>query len=262
MSRGVVITLFVLGLTAHDAAGDTTPWYRGKYGKNRVTHLTITLGVGAAWLTSQLIQDSFAATDCRWCEPPGFDRATRNALVWNNQDRAQLLSNLNAYVVSPIFGLGLLIASDHDASASRLIDDLLPIAETVVMVEVVIQVLKAAVGRQRPYAHFDTTEAAPTTDDNASFPSGHSSLGFAITTSAGVIAHWRHYKTEPYIWGVGITLSLTTEYLRIAADRHYLSDVVLGGLLGAGAALLVPRLMRRELLIVPVSNGAALVGQF
>ena len=259
MGRRFAIALVVLGLTARHAAADS--WYRGKHGRNRVTHLTVTVGVGAGWLSTILLRSELSALDCRWCEPPSFDRATRNTLVWNNTDRAQLLSNLNAYVAAPLVGLGLLLASDHDAGVSRLIDDLLPIVETVAITQLTVQLLKLSIGRQRPYARFDPPDA-PTSDDNVSFPSGHSSLGFAITTSAGVIAHWRHYKTEPYIWGAGIALSLTTEYLRIAADKHYLSDVIVGGLLGVGAGLLVPRLMRRELAIVPVSNGAALVGQF
>jgi membrane-associated phospholipid phosphatase len=67
---------------------------------------------------------------------------------------------------------------------------------------------------------------------------------------------------EPYIWGAGVALSLTTEYLRIAADRHYFSDVFVGGLVGLGSGLLIPRLMRRDLEIVPTSNGAAVAGTF
>ncbi len=256
-----LVMLLALGWTTHAEAGDKS-WYRGKYGKNRVTHLTLTVGAGVGWLSAELLRDTLVPERCRWCEPPGFDRAARNAVVWNNSDRANTLSNFNAYLVSPIVGFGLLIASDHDASATRLIDDLLPILETVAFTQLAMQFAKLAVLRQRPYAHFDTTNAAFNSDDNLSFPSGHSSLGFAITTSAGLVAHWRGYKTEPYIWALGITLSLTTEYLRMAADKHYLSDVLTGGLVGVGAGLLVPRLMRRDLVIVPISNGAAVAGSF
>ncbi|MBA2542339.1 MAG: phosphatase PAP2 family protein [Deltaproteobacteria bacterium] len=259
MVRRVVLVLMILGWMAPSATAE--PWYRGKYGRNRVTHLTITVGVGTAWLATTLLKGSLVS-DCRWCEPPGFDRATRDALVWNNTGRAGTLSSLNVYVVSPIAAFGLLVLSDHDASASRLIDDLLPIAETVVFTQLAVHLLKLGVKRQRPEVRFGTATGAPTASDNLSFPSGHSSLGFALTTSAGLVAHWRHYWTEPYIWGVGITLSLATEYLRVAADKHYLSDVLAGGLVGVGAGLLVPRLMRRELKIVPVANGAALAGQF
>jgi membrane-associated phospholipid phosphatase len=48
----------------------------------------------------------------------------------------------------------------------------------------------------------------------------------------------------------------------MAADKHYLSDVVVGGLIGFGGGLLIPRLMREDVPIVPVKNGLAFVGTF
>ena len=87
-------------------------------------------------------------------------------------------------------------------------------------------------------------------------------LGFSITVAAGMVAHWRNYWTEPYIWGTGIFLSTTTQYLRIAADKHYFSDVLVGGALGIAGGLLIPRLMREDVPIVPIKNGVAWVGEF
>ena len=124
------------------------------------------------------------------------------------------------------------------------------------------QVIKFSVGRQRPYAHFGSPTATPTTDDNTSFISGHSVLGFSLTASAGMICHWRHYWTEPYVWTAGIALSLSTEYLRMGADKHYLTDVVAGGAVGLATGMIVPRLMREDIKIVPISNGAAVAGTF
>jgi len=245
---------------ATSAHADEQRWYRGKYGRNRVTHLTITVAFGAAYLASEtILNDALTSERCRWCDPPDFDRSARDALAWNDKARANFLSNMDAFVLAPVVGLGLLVASDHDATASRLIDDLLPIAETVAISQAVTQIVKFTVARRRPYARFGTD--APNNEDNLSFWSGHSALGFGITTSAGLIAHWRGYWTEPYIWAAGIAISLSTEYLRIAADRHYLSDVFVGGLVGVGSGLLIPRLMRRDLEIVPVANGIALAGK-
>jgi membrane-associated phospholipid phosphatase len=260
-----LVVLFVLAMAtgpAH-AEKDHEPWYRGTYGRNRVVHLTITASFGVAFLASEtVLKNSLAASSCRWCEPPAFDRAVRNALVWGDTGRAHFLSSMDAYVVSPIVGFGLLVASDHAASWSRVIDDTLPVAETVAISQVLTQIVKFSVSRQRPYAHFAAPGATPTNDDNLSFWSGHSALGFSITASAGLICHWRHYWTEPYVWTAGIALSLSTEYLRVAADKHYLSDVFIGGVVGIGSGLLIPRLMRRDIKIVPVKDGAAVVGEF
>jgi membrane-associated phospholipid phosphatase len=239
------------------------PWYRGKYGHNRVVHLSLTAGLGVMFLVSEtLLKPTLAAGECRWCSPPAFDASVRNALVWHDTNLANFLSTMDAYVLAPIVGFGLLIAADSDASWSRLIDDTLPVAETIAISESITQIIKFSVGRQRPYAHFGNPNAPVGSDDNTSFLSGHSVLGFSITASAGLICHWRGYWTEPYVWATGIALSLSTEYFRIGADKHYLSDVVAGGVLGIASGLLVPRLMRRDIKIVPVANGAAVVGSF
>jgi membrane-associated phospholipid phosphatase len=238
------------------------PWYRGPYARNRIINLSVTGALGLYLLSGVVFNTSLTAETCRWCDPPDFDRAARHALLWQNTGLADKLSFYDAYILAPTVGLTLLILSDSDASASRLIDDVLPVAETVAIVQVATQLGKYAFARQRPYAHYATAPLDPTVDNNSSFWSGHSVLGFAITSAAATVCHFRGYWTEPYVWGAGIALSLSTEYLRVAADKHYLSDVVGGGLVGLGVGLLVPRLMQRSIKIVPVQNGVGVTGHF
>lgn len=238
------------------------PWYRGPYARNRFIHMGVTAALGGYLLSGSVFNFSLTAHACRWCTPPSFDRAARTALVWSNTKRADSLSSLDAYVLGPIVGLSLLIASDYDAGTSRLIDDILPVVETVAIVQVLTQFGKYGFARSRPYVYFATSTLDPGADNYSSFWSGHSVLGFAITSAAATVCHFRHYWTEPYVWATGIALSVSAEYLRIAADKHYLSDVVGGGVVGIAAGLLVPRLMQRSITIVPVANGAAVVGMF
>jgi membrane-associated phospholipid phosphatase len=238
------------------------PWYRGPYARNRIINLSVTGALGLYLLSGMVFDTSLVAQTCRWCDPPDFDRAARHALLWQNTGLADSLSSYDAYVLAPTVGLTLLILSDADASASRLIDDVLPVAETLAIVQVATQLGKFAVARQRPYSHYGTVPLDPNADNNSSFWSGHSVIGFAITSAAGTVCHFRGYWTEPYVWGAGIALSLSTEYLRVAADKHYLSDVVGGGLIGLTAGLLVPRLMQRSIKIVPVQNGVGVTGHF
>lgn len=247
-----------------DAGNQTTPWYSGPYATNRFTHLAVTGVLGLYILSGYIFPTTPTAKTCRWCNPPGFDESARNALVWGDRGRADTYSTIAAYVVSPIVALTLLIAADKNASATRLIDDVLPVMETLAIVQVATVFGKWAFARERPNAHF-ADAAHPLVvgaDNDSSFWSGHSVVGFAITTAAGTMCHFRHYWTEPYVWAAGITLSLTVEYLRIAADKHYLSDVFVGGLIGIAAGALVPRLMSRDIKIVPISNGVSVVGMF
>ena len=247
-----------------DPVGPVGPWYTGKYANNRFTHMAITGVLGLYVLSGYFVKSTPTASSCRWCSPPGFDRSARNALVWNNTGRADTLSTIGAYVVAPIVGLTLLIAADKNASATRLIDDVLPVAETVAIVQVATIFGKWLFARERPYAYFrdPATPLDPKVDNFSSFWSGHSVLGFAITAAAGTVCHERRYWTEPYVWTAGVALSLSVEYLRVAADKHYLSDVFVGGLVGLAAGLLVPRLMSRDIKIVPMPNGVAVAGAF
>ncbi len=255
--------VLLLGAGTVHAEKDYIPWYKGERGRKRVLHISISAAVGLVWLASQTVAKAPLAPDnCRWCNPPSFDKSARDAVVWNNKDRAALYSTIDAYILAPVIGFTLLAISDRDASWGRLLDDTIPVAETIAVSQVVVQALKFSFGRKRPYRLYGDPNRPISTEDNLSFPSGHASLGFAITASAGIICHWRHYWTEPYVWGTGIALSLTTEYLRMAADKHYLTDVVAGGLVGLGTGLLIPRLMRQDIKIAPIPGGAAVVGVF
>lgn len=190
----------------------------------------------------------------------------RDALVWCNPARASALANVDGYLLAPVVGLGLLSIGTlaNDPTSARAIDDLVPVFESIVLTEVAAQIVKFSVGRQRPYAHFGDPRVPVGLDDNVSFFSGHASLAFTIATSAGTIAHARGYAAEPAIWTAGLAIAASTAYLRIAADKHYLSDVVVGSAVGAAAGLVIPRMMHREddLSVVPTGRGVALAGTF
>jgi membrane-associated phospholipid phosphatase len=244
------------------------PWYRGPHGHNRVVHVTITTTAGLLYLSSEtFLKSSLAAEACRWCAPPSFDRSVRDSLVWTDRGKANTYSNLTGYVAAPVFGVGLTALgslSGDQAGWGQLIDDTMPIFETVALSQVFTQIVKFSAGRERPFVHFAVMPQAHDKDDNLSFFSGHSALAFGIATSAGMVAHWKHAKTEPVIWAVGMTVATSTAYLRIAADKHYLSDVLVGGAVGVASGLTVPLLMRRDasVSVVPAPNGVALAGAF
>jgi len=183
--------------------------------------------------------------------------------VWRNPASADQLSTLTGFVLTPALGLGMVALTSiqlPDRSWARLIDDTVPILETEAIAETVNQVTKFWVGRSRPFVHFTTVPFD--IDNNVSFFSGHTTLCFAVTVSAGIVAHRRAYAVEPYIWATGLTLAATTGYLRIAADKHYLSDVLVGAAVGTGVGLAVPLLTMHDLTVMPTGNGMALAGRW
>jgi membrane-associated phospholipid phosphatase len=250
--RAVAI-LLLLGLAVRPASAE--PWYRGRHGTNRVVHVSLTLTGAALYPATRFLERDLAAR-CAWCTPPGVDAAVRDALVWHDTRLAGTLSDLVAHGATPTLAVGLVLAGTlRDPSWARAIDDLVPIAETVVITQWLTRGLKLAFRRQRPAAYHGTTSGEP----NLSFPSGHTSRAFAVVTSAAVVARARGYATEPYLWAAGLAFAASAGYLRLAGDRHYLTDVVAGAALGTAAGLAVPRLMcRGDLEVVPTARGLAL----
>ena len=61
---------------------------------------------------------------------------------------------------------------------------------------------------------------------------------------------------------LNFTLAASTAYLRIAADKHYFSDVLVGSAFGMASGIAVPLMWRHNLEVMPQPNGVAIAGQF
>jgi membrane-associated phospholipid phosphatase len=99
-----------------------------------------------------------------------------------------------------------------------------------------VEVVKNVVSRPRPFVEF--CEPTPRVnlclnDSRKSFYSGHATIAFAMVTSGATVASMRGERHAGWLWGAGLTLAATTGYLRVAADRHHFSDVVVGAATGA-----------------------------
>lgn len=215
-------------------------------------------GVGLGWIGSEIGKGGLAPAACRWCDADGqgndalngFDAAGRS-LRWSDARLADRLSSLDAFVVLPaaLLGLGAVAAARDRALDGWPLDSLL-LAETAVVQAGVNQLVKFAVGRERPFVHALSAGekglvAAPA-DNNLSFYSGHSSLAFSLAVGAGTLAHLRGYRSEPLVWGVGLPLAAGAAWLRIAADKHYATDVLVGSAVGAAFGFAVPWLFHRR----------------
>ncbi len=263
-------TLVVVAGVAATSPAHAEPWYRGEAGARRLTHLAFITAGGVLYAISETVAKPALAPDhCRWCSVGSLDSSVRRALVWENPTQAATLSNLTGFVAAPVLLLGLTALSASSAAGNgevtgRILDDTIPILETVVYSELVVQAVKFSFGRQRPRVHFHP-ESVPTQDDNVSWFSGHATLTFGLVVSAGVVAHRRGSALEPVIWATGLLLATATSYLRIAGDEHYLTDVLAGAAWGTASGLLIPRLTHSlpdNLSVVPLSSGLAVAGKF
>ena len=225
---------------------------------------TVTGVAMAWWLGSELARDQLAPATCRWCDPPAFDTSVRDQLRWQHTGTPDITSYVLA-VVQPMMVVTLdVIAADKDGGPGDAWVDALLISEATAVAMALNQTVKFFVGRERPFVHAlseaDKPSTARPSDNNLSFYSAHTSLTFAVAASTGTIASMRRYRMAPWIWTAGIAMAAVTGYLRIAADRHYASDVVVGAVVGSLTGIAVPYFFHspRQMSVTPVPTAGGL----
>ena len=279
--RRALTTLFVsaalLGGSAEARADeprplDVNPWVSG----------TVTTLGAVGWIGSELGKASLVPTQCRWCDRtpdgrdtvPGIDESVRNGLKWNDIKTPATMSDVIGFAGLPVlmFG-GLALTSGHESAWRDIPEDFLVTTEAVMLAADLNQLVKFSVARERPFVHAlpdaqKATTAAPA-DNDLSFYSGHTTLAFSLATSAATVATLRGYRWAPVLWAVGLPVAAFVGYLRIAADKHYFTDVMTGALLGSAFGVAIPLLHRAQVHagsvtaeVVPMGNGLALAGSF
>lgn len=208
---------------------------------NLAIDLPVTIGAVGLWVTTEALKPELAPSACRWCAVPGIDASVRSALVWHDTSGANAASNVVGFALMPAYaiasaGLGAL----ESGKPSEAWSDLLVVAESTALAMDVNQIVKLSVGRQRPFVHYGPASRPHEPDDDLSFFSGHSTFAAALAASSTTVAILHHRAAWPAIAATGATLALATGYLRIAADKHYLTDVVTGLVVGSAIGIVIP----------------------
>ena len=111
--------------------------------------------------------------------------------------------------------------------------------------------VKGSVRRRRPYVHNqelspeEKLRVAREEDDVfLSFFSGHSAVAFSAAAFVSTVVadatnapDW----AKGIVWGSTMSVAALTAYARVAAGRHFPSDVIVGAVVGAAIGHLVPR---------------------
>lgn len=118
----------------------------------------------------------------------------------------------------------------------------------------VTEVTKQLAQRRRPFT-WDTSRSSyrtdgfcsspPSADDCQSFFSGHTSMS-AVSAFSGVEALRSSGRLPAHsglAYGAAALYTAGVGSLRVAAGKHYVSDVVTGAVVGAAVGILVPRLV-------------------
>lgn len=222
---------------------------------------------------------SIAAGDaperCSWCAANGFDDGVRDALRMKDPKPAGLASHVLSLGVVPIGSfVGVLVPALADGHGSYAWKDGWIMVNAFLLTTGLADGTKKLVARQRPSFHYGVqgaTEAKGSAlEEHLSFFSGDTAWAFTMASSATTLAYLHGYESAPYIAVAGGTLALATGALRVAADMHWASDVLVGALVGTSVGVALPLLLhgRKKAttvsvlpLVGPVS-GAMLTGSF
>lgn len=173
-----------------------------------------------------------------------LDRLARERLRWDDTLRARHLSNLLAHFVVPGGSVGLAVAAGIKGGGGPMADVLVA-NSAMVYAGTLSQIAKLLFRRQRPFGRFAPPDSlAPARqpdDDNLSFFSSHTSTTSAYAFGVAAVATRRAVRT-PLVLLIAACAGLTG-YLRIASDRHYLTDVLTGYAVGALVGSCTPRLL-------------------
>jgi membrane-associated phospholipid phosphatase len=206
------------------------------------------LGLG---LSEALLKDRIADDRCSWCDGNAFDDRLRAGLRWSDPRAAHQLSNALVYGIAPAsaFGLTALVGWRAGRAADWPVNAFAVLEATILAADLT-QLAKFRAGRARPYMRElggDVDGApGPAAEHNLSFFSGHTSFAFSLAVASGTVASMRGYRGAPVVWGVGLSAAALTGWLRVAADRHYASDVLTGALVGSAVGFAVPYLLHRR----------------
>jgi membrane-associated phospholipid phosphatase len=207
---------------------------------------------------TQFTQVQLGVERCNWCETPEtlnrFDAWSARELKIDFRKNVIPASDVLSFARAPLFALGVGLAASLDATrglprrerARRYGIDVLLITEAVATSLSVMQIMRIATQRNRPYTLDDpTTHPRPVTD-NLSFPSGHSLLAFSAVSSAAMISSIRRQRLAPLLWVCGLALASGASVVRVPAENHYATDIIVGGLVGTLIGTVVPLLHARR----------------
>lgn len=193
--------------------------------------LTGALGIGV----SEYYKADLVPQEPRWKTPPAMDASVRNAAVWSNTKLAATMSDVLLFGIIPAAAFISPLATNHDYGRAAL-----TIAEAAVVTGAITQIAKFSVARGRPFAYYGNDYSSP--DSKLSFFSGHTSYSFALCLSSAMLLSERYPQYNAVIYTVALLLAALPGYLRIAADKHYFTDVLAGAAIGSGVAYGVTRM--------------------
>ncbi|MBA2562173.1 MAG: phosphatase PAP2 family protein, partial [Chitinophagaceae bacterium] len=122
--------------------------------------------------------------------------------------------------------------------------------QTMAITSSMFTITAGAINRSRPlvYGTKAPSDLRLAGKSQRSFYAGHTAASAAATFFAAKVFQdfYPHSKAKPYVWALAATVPAITGYLRYKAGYHFLSDNILGYIIGAGTGILIPKMHKNK----------------
>lgn len=275
----LLLAIFTFGLPA-TASADDVSWKRG-WQKFRTWEYIYTGGALAGAVSVELLWEESAEPN--WRGPFLLDNVVRDLMLPSSEEgvlNAGTLSDIGVLTnvfypfADAIWAAGF-VHHDPEVTGQMMLINLESFATNLL----VVGIAKRIIGRERPGfgdCYYNPDASDECRRNTRSHPSGHTSTAF---TGAGLTCV--HHANLPLYGGGGadvaacvaaMSVATFTGLMRISANAHYLSDVLVGAFIGTAAGFIMPSLLHysggsseRELETVRQVNAPMLLqwgGQF
>jgi len=175
-----------------------------------------------------------------------FDESIRDEVILNRAGETNFAVEFGRiwgepYNTALISGINTLSGIVNDDYLNRKVA--FEIIQSALYTGLITQLMKITFGRSRPYNDNGAFSFAPLTlfsDDDWSFPSGHTSLGFSLST---ILSENTSNGTLKILYYVPAIL---TAYSRVYEDKHWVSDVFIGALIGYSVGKWVSKIHKQN----------------
>ncbi len=210
------------------------------------------------WYHGVLFLDAVAALSP--LDEPVRDEVQRERTNGSN-DVARVVRHVGQPEVYATVALGT-VAAGLLAGDARITRAGARISSGIAVGGLVSTLIKLSLGRRRPFSSEDQYTFGPFTKADASFPSGHTMTAFALATGVSDEVHSLPVTIGMYTLAAGVGWS------RMNDNKHWLTDVVTGAVIGIGSVKLMNGRWRvfgisaPKPLLEPGQAGVAWSGEF
>ncbi|HEY2727736.1 MAG TPA: phosphatase PAP2 family protein [Parafilimonas sp.] len=211
------------------------------------------VGLGLSVLGLHFIQnkDSLTAAEANAksrSDVPAFDRG--NAGFYSDKDNnASYIPFFTSFAMPLVF----VVADKTEREQAGQI--IVMYTESLAITSALFTISAGAVQRSRPLVYPDKNgnfkaplDKRESNNSQRSFYAGHTAAAASATFFAAKVFSDLHpdSKLKPYVWIVSAAIPAVTAYYRYESGEHFLSDNILGYVIGAASGILVPELHKNK----------------